>query len=254
MQPFEVWLSLGRNNSIHTMKNTNLFLLIAIVLSFTSCRKVLFDSGNLIVEERVISESYTGIVVEGSMDVYIVQDSTFDIQVEAGERKMPFIKTKVFSDDLIITEEDNHIINDKRTKVYVSASFLNRLEMSGSGNVYGTGIVGDYLNIDLQGSGDIQIDVEVEGYVDLDVRGSGDTKLTGTATSLSVNIEGSGDVDARYLPVDDCHVFIDGSGDVRVNVSSHLHIEINGSGDVYYWGDPESIDIDINGSGDVHHM
>ena len=236
------------------MKKFTLPIVAFCLLALPSCKKVLFDSGALVIEDRLIDDDWDALVLEGSMDVYIVQDEDYEIRVEAGERKMDYIETRVFNEKLIISEKHNNIINDKQTKVYVSKSFINSIDLDGSGDIVGEGLVATNLNIDINGSGDIDLDVDVEEYLDLDINGSGDSKLTGQCGDLNLFVDGSGDLDAKYLPVQDCFIHVNGSGDSRVTVSGALNVEIDGSGDVYYWGQPETINIEIDGSGNVVEM
>jgi hypothetical protein len=225
--------------------------LAAMTLSIQSCHKFYKDSGDLIVEERALEESYDKISVEGSMDVYIVDDLSYDIKVEAGENKMRFIETTVVNHELIIRESSNHVLDDKQTKVYITNQVLDAIDLHGSGDVSGE-IIADDINIDMHGSGDVDLDLGEADLVDLDVFGSGDSHLEGSATGFSIRLEGSGDINARYLVAEDVYVHLDGSGDARVYATDFLQVDINGSGDVYYWGDPEVVEVDIDGSGDVY--
>lgn len=229
---------------------TLLLLSAAVVLTFDSCRKFFRDSGNLVVEERALEDTYDRVSLEGSMDLYIVDDPSFDIRIEAGEHKLPHIETEVINHELVIRENHNHVIDDKQTKVFISNIVLESIDLHGSGDIEGTLVVDDF-HLDIDGSGDVDLHLGDAELVDIDVMGSGDTRLEGTAEALNVRVEGSGDTNARYLIAEDVYIHVDGSGDTRVYVTNYLHVEIDGSGDVYYWGDPEEVFIDIDGSGEV---
>lgn len=236
------------------MRNLLLLICALAVIGSTSCRRILFDSGALVIEERDVDDFYDALTLEGSMNVYIVQDSTFDIRVEAGERKLPYIETRVFNDELVVSESPNNIICDKQTKVFVSTDFLQSISIHGSGDIEGSGILAENLSMDIRGSGDMDLGVEVVEQVEIDIKGSGNCKIDGDAYSGVIRVDGSGDVDARYLDLTEAFVFIDASGDVRITVSSFIHAEIDGSGDLYYWGNPETTEFEIYGSGDIISM
>tara|TARA_B110000046_G_scaffold97901_1_gene105532 strand:+ start:2844 stop:3014 length:171 start_codon:yes stop_codon:yes gene_type:complete len=51
---------------------------------------------------------------------------------------------------------------------------------------------------------------------------------------------------------DESEIEINGSADVKVNVSYSLQVEINGSGNVYCKGNVKEISSEINGSGKLY--
>jgi len=213
-----------------------------------------FDSGSLVVEERTYNNAWDQLYLNGSMDVIIVQDDEFDIRIETGARKLEYIDTKVVDNQLIISERHNNVLNDKQTKVWISKSVIHSIQLNGSGDIRGTGLIADYLDVDISGSGNIELNANISDYIVLNVGGSGDALLEGVCDLLTLYVNGSGDVDSRNLPVGDCAVFVNGSGDSRVNVSGELQVNINGSGDVYYWGQPTYVYVNNNGSGEVYSM
>lgn len=233
------------------MKQIKPILLLVLVGLATSCTKNLFNSGDLQIEERTLDGDYDGVVLNGAMDLYIVQDQDFDCRVEAGSRKMKFIETEVIDGILYIDEEDNNVANDKQTKVYISKEFLNMIHLDGSGDIQGNGIETDHLDLRIDGSGDMDLELEGAITIDIDIDGSGDITLEGSAQTAVWSVEGSGDIDGRGFPLEQAFISIDGSGDVFVNVSDLLNVTIEGSGDVLYLGDPNEIITDITGSGHV---
>ena len=80
--------------------------------------------------------------------------------------------------------------------------------------------------------------------------GSGDLSLAGLASRVSIELAGSGHVDAGELRGDDVTVGIAGSGDVTVHATRKLAASIAGSGDVLYSGEP-SVQRSVAGSGSV---
>ena len=87
----------------------------------------------------------------------------------------------------------------------------------------------------------------------VELLGSGDVVLQGECENLTIRIVGSGEVDARRLEATKADVQTLGpdSGDAHVSVSSELKIAILGSGDIYYYGEPESLEKAVMGSGSV---
>ena len=80
------------------MKHIKLIALFGLVLTLTSCDRELWDSGDLIIEDRANADFYTGIDLDGSLDVIVSSDNDFDIRVEAGSRKIKHIITEVIDE------------------------------------------------------------------------------------------------------------------------------------------------------------
>ena len=236
------------------MNRMNWSMMILALLALASCHKGVFDSGPLITEERVLNDEYHKVTIESSMDVVVMDGASYDLLIEGGENKLPFIETKVVDGTLVLREKRNHIRNDKQVRIFISETYLNNITIDGSGDFTGDALTAGDLNINIEGSGDVDISAQVSSTIDVDINGSGDVKIDGNAEAVSIQIDGSGDVDTRLVNAQDAYVFVDGSGDVRLTATEMLHIEIDGSGDVYYWGNPASVELDIDGSGDVFDM
>ena len=66
-----------------------------------------------------------------------------------------------------------------------------------------------------------------------------------------MNIEGSGDVNARGLKANDAEVSTAGSGNVTLTATKSLDASIEGSGDIVFSGNPSSVRRNVSGSGEV---
>ncbi len=237
------------------MKNSK-FGLIAIAfltLTMSSCKKVVFDAGRLTTETRNIDNDFTEIEIDGSIDVYVNQDST-PLKVEAGENILKHIETYVQNGVLYIEEESNNFLTRKPRRVFVSVEWLDRIKMKGSGDLEVDNIMSDTFTLKMDGSGDSDVSFNEVNDVILDLSGSGDCKFSGVAESLYVGLNGSGDVNAKLLESETAVVNVNGSGDVDVYATEMLTVNINGSGDVSYWGDPSETNFNINGSGDINRI
>lgn len=126
---------------------------------------------------------------------------------------------------------------------------LEGLEVNGSGDI-DSDVPGDDLTIDVNGSCDLDIDDIDAGSVTLSIRGSGDVELSGRTDEFALSIDGSADVRADELEAAAVTIDVDGSGDLAVAASDTLDVSISGAGSVVYEGRPE-VSQDISGSGEV---
>ncbi len=226
---------------------------VALGLLFTSCKKVILDAGDLTTEIRDLDGEFTEIKADGSLDIYVGQYED-EIRIEAGEKLMEHIETYVQNGTLFIDEESSNFLTSRPRRVFVDASFLDRIQMDGSGDLEAENISSEDFQLDIEGSGDSEITFSEINTVVLDLQGSGDCKFTGNGDSMYIGLNGSGDVSAKQFQAETAVVNVNGSGDVDVFASESITININGSGDVSYWGNPADTNFNINGSGDINQI
>ncbi len=220
---------------------------------FQSCNKHI-SAGPMTTEDRVMSDSITAIQVQGSMDVFITQDTSYDVRIEAGEKLMSYISTSLQNNELVIDERANQFIKNDRVRIYVSANNLDKIYLKGSGDVNGSNLIGNHVFVRLDGSGDVNLSYSMLNSMDVDLEGSGDINISGVANDSHVELKGSGDINCKDLTVNEAHVDLDGSGDIKVYVLNELTANVSGSGDVYYWGNPPVVNSNVSGSGQVTGM
>jgi len=209
---------------------------------------VVRGSGDLIVEERVVSD-FDRIMVEGSLDVIIRQGTAQFVEVEADDNLQPYIRTSVRGGQLRISNTRSFRSRND-IKVYVTLTVLDALEIRGSGNVFGETIIeGDDLYLEVDGSGDMDMELYYN-EINSEINGSGNFRLSGETLEQVVRINGSGDYRAADLLSAEADISIRGSGNSIASVSDYLRAEIRGSGDIIYYGNPD-VDSYINGSGDL---
>jgi hypothetical protein len=245
------------------MKRISLLFVSAIIavtsVFLTSCEGIYFSclkgNGILIEEERHPGE-FNGIISEGDYDVYIVIDTVYKVVINADENLIPYIRTVVKDEKLIIDNGTRKCLKndaDEPIRIYVHTPEVFFVALEGSGVIYSDYLIYvDYLRVELTGSGIIDLrDIDA---IELDVllSGSGDIELWGIAGSGDLNIAGSGKIKAFHLEQDVCNASISGSGDMYVFVYDMLDANISGSGNIFYRGNPR-INIKITGSGSLEN-
>jgi hypothetical protein len=106
-----------------------------------------------------------------------------------------------------------------------------KLRVAGSGDT-SVGDIKGQLVVDIAGSGDVAV-ASISGPLDVHIAGSGDVKIGGgRATTMSVTVAGSGNVDFRGV-AETLKARVAGSGDIRAKqVTGEVHKMIMGSGGV----------------------
>jgi len=251
-----------------TRQFITLGLLVLIIMGSAGCRKPFgIDGNNQVVTETRQLVSFNRVVNEGPFNVFVRQDSVFEVTVEAESNLVPYIRTLVNGNTLIIdTRED--LRNYQPMNVYVRTPFIDGVYLKGSGfirldsldtdnlevDISGSGritgeVISNYLRTNISGSGSIGL-YAVSSSTDTKISGSGDIEFIGESFSGTHTISGSGNIRAYSFYQNEVIAKISGSGNMYLNVSDQLDVNISGSGSVFYIGDP-LLTVKITGSGTV---
>ncbi len=245
------------------MKRNFLYLnliLISIIILFGSCKKCIKGEGSILTETRYLGY-FDGVIIEGSYDVDIYQDSTIsgdsiEVEVTTYETIFPYVSTEVEnSNDLknlvISTANDRCLRTREDPTIVIRLPLMAYLEHNGAGQVRVYDAMADKSKILLNGNGDISYTNLNTYYLDAEVNGYGDIFFTDGGAEISdLKITGTGNIDALYLPTNICDAKISGNGDIAVRVYQELDIYISGKGTVSYSGKPET-SIEMPGEGSV---
>jgi hypothetical protein len=257
--------------------NKRLFIpisILAIAFLISGCAfQWVTGSGNVTSETRQVS-NFSAVRLEGIGDVIITQEETTSFRMEAEDNLIPYIKTEVRGDTLVIGIKDQYMGTNLRPtkpiKYYVSTPDLNSVTLAGSGNIITSAVKADAFKVSLLGSGNISNDTLTASSLDINlagsgnitfgvvtarsvtsvIAGSGNIRLSGEVTEQTARIVGSGDYRASDLESQTATIRVTGSGNSQVTVANTLNVSILGSGDVNYHGTPK-LNTTIAGSGHV---
>jgi len=221
-----------------TLIYRRLFLVASTIVAFnavclisTSNAQDITGSGNIVSQERNV-DAFTGIQFATVGDVFVREDTEHSLLIEADDNIIDLLTTEVNEELLTIGLESGVTIDNSDISVYASMVDIERLEITGVGNIEST----EPIN-----ANDILCRIS----------GVGDIELSGTAVNQTVEIIGSGSVRNFDLISTNSSVSITGTGNCEVNVSGDLDAVINGVGNVVYIGNPSNVDAEINGIGTV---
>ena len=208
-------------------------------------------NGNVVTKTRTISD-FKGVDVGGSFDVVLVKGKERKVIIKGEENIIKYIETKVRNNTLQVKYQNNiNISTTKKLTVTISYRDIEKISLSGSGNIINKGVLNNSnLKVNLGGSGNITLHVDsVE--VQSSIGGSGNIKLQGESNELECSIAGSGSIKAYELNTNILLASVTGSGSIRSTVNKKIKAKVVGSGSVYYKGNPTYIDSNSIGSGDV---
>ena len=134
----------------------------------------------------------------------------------------------------------HHFTANSQLKVIAHSPALSAVSVNGSGDVMLRGpIHTESLTLHINGSGDIEAHDLTSQRVSVNINGSGDVQLAGKAREARYDINGSGDIDCDQLYCLHVNAMINGSGDIDCYASESINASINGSGDVDCSGHPK---------------
>jgi hypothetical protein len=211
-------------------------------------------SGRIARQARDVAH-FSGVAMSLPGNVEIRSGSAREgLTVEADDNLLPLIETVVEDGTLKIRAKKDANLRTRHLKVVVQARDVDRLTLTGSGNIDADVVRGGRVKFDVGGAGAINVR-RLEGEsVNVALGGSGGLKaLDGSVRSMSISIGGSGTVDLGHVRAENATVTVAGSGDATLWVRGSLGLTVAGSGDVNYYGDPQ-ITSSIVGSGNVRRL
>ncbi|MGB5844092.1 MAG: head GIN domain-containing protein [Anaerolineales bacterium] len=233
-------------------------------------------SGNVVEETRPIS-GVTDVDLATIGNVIIEIGEKESLRIEAEDNLMKYFETDIRGETLKISTNPS-TVNLRPTKpvyFFLTVKDLERVSISGSGDIQVPDLESGQFNVDIGGSGDINMGDLLADRLEINIGGSGDVS-TGRVIvpSLRVKINGSGDITLMELKADDLSLNVNGSGNLRINdgnvgeqdidingsgnfqaedlASKVTNINIGGSGDITVWV-VDTLDVRIMGSGNVRY-
>jgi hypothetical protein len=254
-----------------------LLALPVLILVLMACQlaniSYINGSGKAASETRPVSH-FDRVSMGGTGELTITQGNEEALTVEADDNILPYIKTEVRGNELVLHIQEGVSINPRSTIRYdLKVKDLNRVAISGSGKVmadalkvqdFSTAISGSGnmhfgkldaqdVVLDISGSGKMIVDELKAQTIESKTSGSGDYDLTGEVTKQSVTISGGGNYLSSDLKSNEAQVRISGSGDVDIWAEDTLTVTIGGSGKISYYGSPR-VSQSVSGSGTIKSL
>jgi hypothetical protein len=232
--------------------------ILILMLAFGGCRKenicdCLKSTGEIIKETRQLGE-FERINLDNNINLIITQDSSYTAVIESGENLMSLIKTDV-KDNCLYIKNDN-VCNwvrsyKKEINVYLTLKKLSYITNTGSGDITSTDTI--FTNIigieNVNGSGTINMILKSKESYFFEILGPADFIIKGKSGYNYIWASGYGKFDCSELSSSNSLTINNGTNNCFVNVSNNLDARITGTGNIYYKGNPKSIESDIKGDG-----
>ncbi len=186
-------------------------------------------SGTVVREARSV-DAFHGVRLVGVGKVDLAPSATSAVVVEADDNVQRHVTTEVVDGVLEIGIDPGSYWNVTLI-VHVAAPALDRVELTGAGDVAGG--VSDASSLAVV------------------VTGTGAVTLTGAADALTVDLEGTGAFHGYGLVSSACTARLTGTGGIEVTATESLDASVAGLGSIRYDGSPATVETAISGLGSI---
>lgn len=207
-------------------------------------------NGNVQIEERIISQSFSAIKATEGLNVYLTQGNTESITVEADENLHELILTEVVDGVLKIHTKEN-IGRASAKKVMINFKDITAITSTSGSDVYSTNtITANHLKLKSTSGSDMKLDVNTS-VLECESTSGSDLKLSGKTDRLIAEATSGSDIKASNLIAQSSQVKATSGADISVNTQKELTAKASSGGDIKYYGNPEKVSKKDGTSGSI---
>jgi hypothetical protein len=237
------------------MKKIALFSLVIFVFA-SGCREIagsrVKGSGNIITENRN-ETGFSNIDVSGDIDVYIKQDSTSSVKVEADDNILEYIEVHTEGSTLeIYTENNIRLKPSHKIKVYVSNPEYKELQVSGASSIRSENEITspDGLHVDISGASEGRLEVNAP-KVSVNLTGASNASIKGKTKDFEGGASGASKIRGFDLLSENADVDASGASHIEIYASVKIDGQASGASSVDYKGNAQS-SVEKSGASSVN--
>jgi hypothetical protein len=204
--------------------------------------------------ERNDLKDFTKVSVELLADVYLRQSDSFRCRLIGEQSNIEELRATVENGELAIYRRKNNrwFGNIERVIIVIEAPNFERLEFSGVGKIIAeTKLTGKNLRIEANGPINATLDSVDYQHIDIELNGVGHISIGGKAVSTTIEMNGTGSIDAYELQTQTARCETSGIGSIYCSVSEELNAFVGGIGGIKYKGTPKHLRKSVSGIGRV---
>lgn len=238
------------------MKTLKLIPIVALLFLVSSCH---FDlgqvkgNGNVVTEERTVTEDFNQVRGSAGIDVYLTEGTENKIVVEADENLLEIIETTISNGKLKITAEKN-IGRSKSKKVHVTYTNLNSIEASSGADIVANNVIkSETLHLNSSSGADLEVEVFAK-EVFTETSSGADLEVSGKANILHAKASSGSGLNAKKLEVLACNARASSGATIVVNAKESMDAKASSGGDIRYYGNPSAVKEKDSSSGSIRKM
>lgn len=229
------------------------FLTLGITLLLISCTDFEHQkkgNGNVITDNRKVSESFSKIEVGQAIDVEIEQADSYSIEVEADSNLIEHINTSIENGVLKISA-DVGFENAEKLLVKVKMKQITDIETTSASNLKSVNVLkGKNLNINATSASEIDIEAEYES-IHVEATSTGEVTIKGKTLELETNASSASDIDASELLANTVLAQATSAGQTSVHAIVKLDAKASSAGQINSVKNPREIRKEETSGGEV---
>jgi hypothetical protein len=224
------------------------FIALLIPVLFAGCEHKCIEDAGQQVSRTLSVKDFDQIKVEGAIQLVMVQDSSYKIQIDADSNIINYVKADVSGSELKLKLEDAKYCGTDSIVIRVGIGELKALKLDGTVKAVGEGrIYADDLALSFSGTTDVKMELSA-GKVVTRVDGVAKIALNGQAGVHDLKIRGTAKIDAFDFTVGVYDIDTEGTGKANINVLNELKVKTSGSSEIYYKGNPKKVEEKKSGA------
>ena len=240
------------------MRKIKVFYILTLFILVSGCifpvryTRVL-GSGEVVTETRRVS-GFTAVELSGIGTLVIEQGSKESLKITAEDNILKYLKSSVYGKNLRLSVDDFISIEPTKEIIYhLTVKNLERIEISGLGNIEIEALETSELDFEISGSGNAYIGNLQADSLNLEVSGLGNVEIGGSVEDQRIKLSGAGNYDAEDLRSSEARIEISGTGKAVMWVEKELDVELSGMGNLGYYGSP-ILSTEMSGIGTVKSL
>ncbi len=196
-------------------------------------------SGNIVSKTLNIG-SFENIKVQGMQDVVITQGSRSNVVVKGSDNLMQYNDISVQNGTLVVSQTQNkngrsHSFRKYDMTVEITVPDLDKITSNGTGDISFRGTFNTTsITLLLNGTGDIILPALKAQILKANLNGTGDIQVSGTASNTTLNLNGTGDLISKLSNGNTLKASLTGTGDIKLSGSViSATYSATGTGDIY---------------------
>ena len=231
-----------------------IILTLCFFASFISCKKAPLTVGPIVTQTRELPD-FTEVYLNDNISITLVRSDSCYIEITTGKNIIDNVTTEVSNGILTIcnaTTLDWIRPFDYKLKAVLYFKDIKNFVFASSGTL----TTRNYYNGELNPDDFYRFEVDGgSGDIDLNVNSCNDLRIVYQYGTSRLSLQGSnnhnlviykrsyGVIDARNYSVNHAYVTSFSATDCYINASKFIDASINDLGDIYYKGDPDSINV-----------
>lgn len=195
-------------------------------------------SGEIVTETRRVS-GFNAVELSGIGTLIIEQGRKESLEITAEDNILKYLRSNVNGKGLLLGVDDFVSIEPTKEIIYhLTVINLERVEISGLGNVEISALETSELDFEISGSGNAYIGNLQTDSLNLQISGLGNMEIGGSVEDQRIELSGAGNYNAEDLKSSKARIEISGTGKAAIWVEDELNVELSGIGNLRYWGNP----------------